>query len=263
MHDVLAFAAQCKNEGKKAALVTVTETEGSSPASAGQMIAVLADGTTVGTVGGGASEHLVINKAVEAVKNGEKTFSMVIDHTENDMICGGKMKVFGNIIGNNSELCIFGGGHIGQSLAGIAAQAGFYVSVIEDRPEFKKYFEPVNYKVYQPDEYEITDPAGNADFVVICTRGHKTDAEALRYCLTKEFKYIGMIGCKNKVTELFSELRAEGVKQTELDKIYAPVGLDIANAIPAEIAIAILAEILLIKNEGELRHKKLENSLQA
>ena len=256
MNDVLTFASESKNEGKKVSLVTVTETSGSSPASAGQMIAVLSDGTTVGTVGGGASEHLVINRAVEAINNGEKVFSLTIDHAENDMICGGKMKVFGNIIGNNSELCIFGGGHIGQSLANIATKAGFYVTVIEDRPEFAKNFESVNYAVHQPDTYEKTDPAETADYVVICTRGHKTDAEALRYCLTKQLKYIGMIGCKNKVNELFSELLAEGITQEELNQVYAPIGLDIASTIPAEIAIAILAEILLIKNAGELKHKK-------
>jgi len=257
MHDVLTFAAQSKNSGKKVALVTVTETSGSSPASEGQMIAVLPDGTTAGTVGGGVSEHLVITKAVEVIKRGEKVFSLEIDHAENDMICGGKMKVFGNIIGNNSELCIFGGGHIAQSLANIATRTGFYITVIEDRPEFAKSFDSVNYVVHQPDEYEKTDPAGNADYVVICTRGHKTDAEALRYCLTKNLKYIGMIGCKNKVTELCTELKAEGIAQAELDRVFAPVGLDIASEVPSEIAIAILAEILLIKNDGKLRHKKL------
>jgi len=256
MNDILTFAANSKKLGKKVALVTVVETVGSSPASAGQMIAVLSDGTTAGTVGGGASEHIVIKRAVEAIKTGEKTFSLEIDHAENDMICGGKMKVFGNIIGNSSGLCIFGGGHIAQSLASIAVQTGFYVSVVEDRPEFEKFFDSVNYKVYEPKSYNATDPAENADYVVICTRGHSTDAEALRYCLTKDFRYVGMIGCKNKVNELFSELLADGISQAELDKVYAPIGLDIASTIPSEIAIAILAEILLVKNNGELKHKR-------
>jgi xanthine dehydrogenase accessory factor len=65
-----------------------------------------------------------------------------------------------------------------------------------------------------------------------------------------------MIGSEKKVTEVFGRLREEGVEQVELDRIYAPVGLDIADALPAEIAVAILAEILLVKNKGSLRHKK-------
>jgi xanthine dehydrogenase accessory factor len=91
---------------------------------------------------------------------------------------------------------------------------------------------------------------------VICTRGHKTDDEALRYCLTKKLNYLGMIGSEKKVAALFDNLRAQGVEQAELNRIYAPVGLDIADALPAEIAVAILAEIVLVKNKGSLRHKK-------
>jgi len=166
------------------------------------------------------------------------------------------MEVFGNIIGSNTGLCIFGGGHIAQSLASIAAQTGFYVTVIEDRPEFAEYFGTVNYVVCKPDEYEKTDPAAGADYIVICTRGHSTDDEALRYCLKKELKYLGMIGSKTKVKEVFSNLSNEGVSKEKLESIYAPIGLDIASAAPAEIAVAILAEILLIKNGGNLEHKK-------
>jgi len=83
------------------------------------------------------------------------------------------------------------------------------------------------------------------------------DDKALRYCMTKKLKYVGMIGSKKKVTEIVKKLQNEGVAQTELDKVYAPIGLDVANAAPAEIAIAILAEILLIKNNGKLQHKSL------
>ena len=256
MNDTLTFASHNANKGKKVALVTVTATTGSSPATVGQMIAVLDDGFSMGTVGGGASEHYVIKKAAEAIENGDDTFSIVIDHAENGMVCGGSMEVFGNVIGNHTRLCIFGGGHIAQSLASFAADVGFTITVVEDRPEFEKHFDCAEYIVCKPNEYESIDPAEFADFAVICTRGHSTDAEAFRYCLTKKLKYIGMIGSKAKVAELFTKLQNEGVKKEALDSIYAPIGLDIANAAPAEIAIAILAEILLVKNSGKLRHKK-------
>jgi len=262
VNDVLGFLSQSVSEGKKIALVTVTETIGGSPATAGQMIAVLADGTAKGTVGGGVSEHLVIKKAIDAIKSGESVFKYTIDHAEEGMVCGGSMEVFGNVIGNRSSLCIFGGGHIAQSLAAVATQTGFYVTVIEDRPEFAVHFGTAGYIVCLPDEYEITDPAAYADYAVICTRGHSTDDKALRYCLTKNLKYIGMIGSKQKVKEVFNDLRNDGVTQEQLEGIYAPIGLDIATAFPKEIAIAILSEILLIKNNGKLRHKKQENPLQ-
>jgi xanthine dehydrogenase accessory factor len=138
----------------------------------------------------------------------------------------------------------------------MACQSGFSVTVVEDRPEFARNFESARYVICRPEEYEKTDPVQACDYAVICTRGHKTDAEALRYCLTKKFEYLGMIGSANKVNGVFGRLRGEGVEQRELDSVYAPVGLDIADALPAEIAVAILAEILLVKNKGSLRHKK-------
>jgi xanthine dehydrogenase accessory factor len=263
MNDVLSFLSKCTSEGKKVALVTVTKTVEGSPSTPGQMIAVLVDGSSVGTVGGGVSEHLIKIRAVCAIKNGENSFALTIDHAAQGMVCGGSMEVFGNIIGNHLGLCIFGGGHIAQSLAVIAAETGFYVTVVEDRPEFESHFGSATFTVCTPEEYEEIDPVANADYAVICTRGHSTDDKALRYCLTKSLKYIGMIGSKPKVEEVFSDLRNSGFTQEQLDCIYAPIGLDIADAFPKEIAVAILAEILLIKNDGKLRHMKQENSLQA
>ena len=257
MEDTLSFAHSNAAEGKKVALATVTKTSGSSPATPGQMIAVLADGSTMGTIGGGASEHHVITLAVDAIKNGESVFSFSFDHTKNGMICGGNMEGFGNVIGNQARLCIFGGGHIAQSLSRLAVKTGFYVTIIEDRPEFEVDFESVKYTVYSPNEYSVTRPAAHEDYAVICTRGHSTDDEALRYCLTEDLKYIGMIGSKTKVTSLLTKLREEGVSKEALERLYAPIGLDIACGTPPEISVAILAEILLIKNNGTLTHKKL------
>jgi len=261
MNDVLEFALKNLSDGKKVALISVISTTGSSPGTPGQMLAVSIDEKTKGTIGGGASEDKIIKKAKQAIENNELTFKFEIDHAENGMICGGKMEVFGNILGAQHGLCIFGGGHISQSLAKLAAITGFNVTVIEDREEFKEYFDSANYIVCSNENYENISALNLSDYIVICTRGHSTDDKALRFCLTKDYKYIGMIGSKTKVAELFSTLKKEGIKDSELDKIYAPIGLDIGSSAPSEIAAAILAEILLIKNNGELRHKKSQISL--
>ena len=262
IQDVLAFAAEKVSEGKKIALITVTEIHGSSPASLGQMMAVLADGSTAGTVGGGATEYRIVKQAMEAIQNGDTIFNFFFDHAENGMTCGGSMAGFGNIFGSQAGLCIFGGGHISQCLAKIAVNTGFPVTVVEDRPEFATLFQSVKYQVCKPEEFEAQDPALGSAYVVICTRGHQTDGAALRYCLKRRFEYLGMIGSMKKVSALFDLMRSEGASQSKLNCVYAPVGLDIADAVPAEIAVAILAEILLVKNKGKLRHKK-EEEIQA
>ena len=172
------------------------------------------------------------------------------------MSCGGRMDGFINVLDSGTGLAIFGGGHIAQSLAKIATQTGFFVTVIEDRPEFATAFDGVHYVLCEPDDYPEANPAAGYTYAVICTRGHKTDAEALRYCLTRPFQYVGMIGSAKKAAEVLQRMEDDGISQGELRRVYTPIGLDIASQIPAEIAVAILAEILLVKNGGSLRHKR-------
>jgi len=256
IQDILALAQEQVSQGKQVALVTVTETNGSSPASIGQLMAVFANGSSVGTVGGGVSEHHITKRAVEAIKNGEKVFQFSFDHSENGMVCGGTMSGFGNVLGNENHLYIFGGGHVGQCLAPLAAATGFFVTVIEDRPELENAFSGIRYVVCKPENYEKEIQMSDSAYAVICTRGHKTDADALRYCLSKPLRYVGMIGSTKKVEAIFIKLLKEGCEEETLKDIYSPIGLDIASGIPAEIAVSIMAEILLIKNNGSLVHKR-------
>jgi xanthine dehydrogenase accessory factor len=219
-------------------------------------MAVLADGSTAGTVGGGASEFRLTQQAVQAIKDSLMVFSFAFDHAEEGMVCGGNMQGFGNVLGDRTGIAVFGGGHIAQCLAKVAILTGFSVTIIEDRPEFSSYFESARYLVCNPDEYEKTNAIGECEYAVICTRGHSTDVEALRYCLTKPLKYLGMIGSEAKTATVLELMRKEGVPQDKWDRVFTPIGLDIASSAPSEIAISILSEILLVKNDGSPSHKR-------
>lgn len=254
--DIFAFITEKTGEGKKVALATVTKTSGSSPASVGQMVAVTANGDTAGTVGGGASEYRVIQQAMEALQSGKQIFEFSFDHAENGMVCGGGMSGFGNVIGNEVRLLIFGGGHVAQSLAPLAVAAGFSVTIVEDRAELAKEFSGVNYIVSTPESFAQDISVTEKTYAVICTRGHRTDDAALRFCLEMPLPYIGMIGSVKKVKTLFAELEKENISEEKRATIYAPIGLDIASEAPAEIAVSILAEIIMLKNNGTLKHKR-------
>ena len=256
IQETLAFAEECLAQGRKVALVTVTETTGSSPASAGQMMAVLADGKTAGTVGGGATELHIKKRALSALNNNERVFEFSLDHAQCGMVCGGSMKGFGNILGEENNLYIFGGGHIAQCLAPLAVSIGFFVTVIEDRSEFAAEFPNVKYVLCNPSNYENEIQLSDSAYAVICTRGHQTDDEALRFCLAKSPKYLGMIGSSKKVEIVLEKLKKDGYPEEKLASIYTPIGLDIAGSVPAEIAVSIMAEILLIKNNGSPDHKR-------
>ena len=255
MQNVIDFAAENVRKGEKVAFVTVTATDGSSPASPGQVMAVLADGSAIGTVGGGASEFRLIKQAVEVINNGFSISEFEFDHAEEGMVCGGSMQGFINVLGSQANLAIFGGGHIAQCLAKIARLTGFGVTIIEDREDLAEHFEEVRYIVCDAELYNEVDAIKNCDYAVICSRGHSTDAQALRYCLQKPLKYLGMIGSSAKVAAVFEQMQKEGVTQELLSTVFSPIGLNVASEIPAEIAVSILAEILMVKNSGTPTHK--------
>ncbi|MFV0352795.1 MAG: XdhC family protein [Oscillospiraceae bacterium] len=255
--DTLLFAADAASKGQPVILISIISTQGSSPASPGQMMAVLADGTSCGTVGGGASEHNMIERAREAIKNHETTFSFSINHAEDGMVCGGSMEGVGTLIGSGLHLVIFGGGHISQHLAPLASQTGFSVSVIEDRADLAPLFAPdIQFITADASQFEEKVALYPGSYIVICTRGHNLDDEALRFSISKPFSYLGMIGSKSKVSTLFARMRQTGISEESLAKVYTPIGLNVASEIPAEIAVSILAEMLLIKNNGTPSHKK-------
>lgn len=257
MHNVLRFAQESVERGRRVALVMVTAVRGSSPASAGQIMAVLGDGTSRGTVGGGASEKRLVGVAAAAIAGGATVTPFFVDHAAEGMTCGGAMEGFINVLGSGASLAIFGGGHIAQALARIAANTGFSVTVVEDRAEFADKFEHARYVLCEPGDYASDELLKECEYAVICTRGHATDAEALRYCVSKPMRYVGMIGSVRKSAQVLERLRTEGVDAEALGRVYTPIGLDIASQSPAEIAVAIIAEVLLVKNGGALRHKRL------
>lgn len=254
--DVLLFAADALDQGQGVALITVAHTHGSSPASPGQIMAVLADGTSTGTVGGGTSEHRLATQAARTLQENGEGFSFSFDHSEDGMVCGGGMEGTVIVLGHGPRLLLFGGGHVAQCIAPLAAGCGFNVSVVEDRPDFESQFENAKYLVCTPDAYAQTLTLTPDTYVVICTRGHHTDDDALHFILSQPHAYLGMIGSRRKVATLFDSLRKEGVPEDTLHSIYTPIGLNVASASPAEIAIAVMAEILLVKNGGSPQHKR-------
>ncbi|HLN20146.1 MAG TPA: XdhC/CoxI family protein [Bacteroidales bacterium] len=149
-------------------------------------------------------------------------------------------------------LVIAGAGHIGRSLAHIASYAGFEVTVIDDRPEFAN-------RMNIPDATRIltgnigtvlreTSLSGDS-YIVIVTRGHKDDAEALRECIGKDVQYIGMIGSRSKTSAMKQEFLKNGwANEEQWSGIYTPVGLDINSRTVEEIAISIVAELIMVKN---------------
>ena len=258
--DILQFAADMQQQGEKVAIITVTEFTGSTPSSVGQIMAITSNGESKGTIGGGASEYALKQQAVKAMEDNQSFFTFSFELSEAGMICGGGMSGFGSVFGIQHRVVIFGGGHISQHVAPIAAISGFDVTVVEDRAEIEPFFYDITstypnirFILSTPEEYADKINLDKNTYVVIATYGYKPDQAALEYCANKDVAYLGMIGSNRKLETIKSNLKIS----SELNKhFYAPIGLDIASEKPGEIAVGIVAEILAIKNKGILRHKK-------
>jgi xanthine dehydrogenase accessory factor len=152
------------------------------------------------------------------------------------------------------RLLIAGGGHIGQALARQGVLIDFDVTVIDDRPEF------TDAALFACEAKTLCGPAAaelaaseidEETYVVIVTRGHKQDAEALAACIHSPAAYIGMIGSRRKVAMMRKEFVETGMAAPEeFDRVFAPIGLDIAAATVPEIAVSIAAEIIAVRRRG-------------
>ena len=148
------------------------------------------------------------------------------------------------------DLVIVGAGHIAQPMCSVGAVMGFRVIVVDDRPDFA-----TRERFPEADEILRVDfrdpfadvPIHSTSHVVLVTRGHKYDFECLRHLLKTEVEppYVGMIGSRRRVRAAFSQLQGEGMPRDRLSRVRAPVGLDIGAETPIEIAVAVLAEIIL------------------
>jgi len=151
-------------------------------------------------------------------------------------------------------LVIAGGGHIGQALAAQAALVGFDVAVIDDRPEFaspERFPEGTVLRCGRAGEELAALPLGAETYVVIVTRGHQHDAEALAACLGRPAAYVGMIGSRRKVALMREAFLASGrATAAEFDRAYAPIGLDIGAVTVPEIATSITAQLVAVRRRG-------------
>lgn len=251
--------------GNEVAFATLTDVKGSSPGKEGATLAYFKDNTMIGTVGGGILEYEIIKKCIECLKIGEDSkFEHILDDSSDDtkMQCGGRVQGYIKLFKPKPRLLIVGGGHVGLNIYNVSRSLGFYTIVIDDREAFanKDRFMDCE-EVYSGDISDILKKLkiDENTYVVIATRGYEKDLDALREVIKNSPSYIGMIGSQKKWKMLKNQLIKEGISEILLDKVYAPVGLNISSNEVNEIAFGIIAELLLVKNNGELSHRRDKN----
>jgi xanthine dehydrogenase accessory factor len=248
--------------GTTVAVATVTHA-GDLELPVGAKLLVHRDGSTLGAIEGGAVEEAVKTAALEAYdafpRIVTQTLWVRIDGTMTDRRSRsrpGDAQLMLDLFEAPARLVIVGGGHVGLALARIGSIVGFSVVVLDDREEFANAERfPMADQVIYGDVGESLDAMHFDETVysVLVSRGHTVDALALRHTVSRGGAYVGMIGSRRRTATVLQMLRDEGYSAEDLAKVHTPVGLDIGAETPEEIALAILAEMVLIRKGGSGR----------
>jgi xanthine dehydrogenase accessory factor len=250
---VFVEVEEAYQRGEAIALVTILETRGSTPQKAGAKMVVGRDGRLRGTVGGGCVESEILFRAQRAIETREceiGTYDFNADEEESGLICGGSMKVFIEPILPPPRVYVVGAGHVAQPVAQVAKIAGFEVVVLDDRVRYasrERFPDADEVKAGPIPELASEFAYGDNAYVVIVTRGHKEDEEALRAFIGKETAYLGLIGSVTKFEKIIKRLERDGVPRERLERVHSPIGLDLGGSSPGEIAVSIVAELLAVR----------------
>lgn len=254
--DVLRALADLPQNGAAAALCTIIQAKGSTPRKAGAKMLVYADGSIVGTIGGGEIEGRVIEEAVDSIQTGETKilpFDLIDPQKGDPGICGGTQEVFIDPLKQPQDLVVVGGGHVGRAVIHLGKWLGFRVILSDDREQFCSPENAPGADAYihcnldeLPKKYSFTPQS----VIVMATRNNQVDIEGLPELLNTPSGYIGVISSRRRWKLTREELLEAGIEEEELDRIQAPIGLDIKAETPEEIALSILAEVIQIRRGG-------------
>ncbi|MBI3206215.1 MAG: XdhC family protein [Myxococcales bacterium] len=255
MRDVTRALLNVLTSGRRGALATVVRVSGSAPQQPGARLLLAPGGATTGTVGGGAVERAVLGALAECQEHGRPELVVYDLARDLGMCCGGRMEVFIEPVEAAQRLIVFGAGHVARPTAELARRVGFEVTVVDDREELasQERFPDCELVLAEPRESAVRLAPRPEDWLLIVTYDHRLDEEALATFARLPHRYLGLIGSRRKVLRILQRLAGRG-DLPPIDRVYAPVGLDIGAVSPEEIAVSIVAELVALRHGKPARH---------
>lgn len=249
--------AELEAQNQAGSLCIIVQSIGSTPRRVSSKMLVYPDGRIVGTIGGGELESRVIDEAKLAIQDGKSRlleYSMTDPQRGDPGVCGGQLEIFVEPIQPKPALVVIGAGHVGKAVVHLAKWLGFYVVVNDDRPEFcnpdalpgADEYHPVP-MAELPQYLEIN----HWTYLVLTTRGVNIDIPGLPVLLESPAAYIGVIGSKRRWATTRRQLLDIGVSEEKLLKVRSPMGLELNAETPEEIALSIMAEIIMLRQGGD------------
>jgi xanthine dehydrogenase accessory factor len=254
--EFFARVARLIEEGRSFATARLLDVEGSVPQEPGAGMIVHPDGAIEWTIGGGRFEATVTTDALRLLEGRARVELKEYALTREDlrMYCAGRARVLLEAHRPAPELVIFGGGHVGESLGRLAAEVRlFRTTVVDDRPQYaarERHPRADRVVATDPTWREGVPPLGPWTYAVLVSRCHEVDKQLLKRLAGEDLAYLGMIGSKTKAATMLRELESEGVPRAHLERVRAPIGLDLGETKePGAVALSILAEVVKALNE--------------
>lgn len=254
--EVAEAVLRAREGGSPVLVATVVAAPADAADKMGAKLVLREDGSSFGALDGGAIDETVRREAPDAFRrhavevlylkaSGETVARL---DAEDDVY-----QVMIEIHERPATLLVIGGGHVGKALATVGHLCGFAIEIVDDRPEF------ANEERF-PEADKITTgyfekaldgyPIDSNTYIVCVTRGHRHDETSLRMVAESEAAYVGMIGSKRRVRAVLQHIVEAGVSQEAVDRVHTPIGLDIGAETPEEIAVSIMAEIVMVRRGG-------------
>ena len=262
--------------GSAVVVATVIDTGEQSGVELGGKLLVRRDRWTVGGIGGGPIEAAVREAALTAFDERPRLEAQTIyiaaeggAVARRSQARPGDARVMIVVHEAPGQLLVVGGGHVGLALATMGDLLGFGVTVVDDRPEFANAERfPMAGQVLVGEPGEILDglEINERTHAVLVSRGHQVDEQGLRHLVGRGAAYVGMIGSRRRTGTVLQHLADEGFGVGDLEAVHTPIGLDIGAETPEEIALAILAEMVMERRGGtgrQMRDVKGRTALQA
>jgi xanthine dehydrogenase accessory factor len=256
MISIIKALADLETSHQPAALCTVVKTSGSTPRHSTSKMLVFPDGHILGTVGGGELENRVRKEAMASLQDGQPRLLSynLTDPSRGDAgVCGGQVEVFVEPIMPVPMIVVIGGGHVGKAVAHLAKWLGFFVAVSDDRPEFCTPESNPDGDIFYP--FPMAELPSHLNItqqttLILTTRGNNVDIAGLPALLESQAGYIGVIGSRKRWSETVKNLNQAGFSDEQLKRIHSPIGLGIGAETPEEIAVSIMAEVLMLRSDG-------------
>jgi len=247
---ILADLSAAVNGGRGVVLATIVATQGSVPRHVGTKMVVHADGSIVGTIGGGKVEVAIRTDALAALEHNEsglRHYTLRDPQHGDPGVCGGTMTVYLETYMTPHTIFVIGCGHVGKAVVELAHWLGYRTVAVDDRADLvtAEAMPHADFRFHGSVRDAVAaHPITENTSVVVVTRSHALDAEITPLLLETPARYLGVMGSKRRWTNTRGLVDGEGAAGSALDRVHNPIGLDIGAETVEEIAVSIMSEII-------------------